>query len=78
MSYSYFTEQKQDWNFVTEWCRGLIWDLNTLEIVAAPYRKFYNIDQTSDVTLEKLKLKGDPIRVADKLDGSLGILFYDK
>ena len=43
-----------------------------------PYKKFFNVDQVPETRTDVLREKGFPIQVADKLDGSLGIIFYDK
>ena len=61
----------QVWNEVTMTCRGLIWERNTSEILARPYRKFFNHDQEQ---APKWALDAK-VHVTDKLDGSLGILY---
>lgn len=59
------------WNEVTETCRGLIYNWNTGEVVARPFRKFFNYGQSgaADLSLDT------EVLVMDKLDGSLGILY---
>jgi RNA ligase len=59
------------WNAVTLACRGLIWNTATGEIVARPFRKFFNHGQ---VGAPDLDLDAEVI-VTDKQDGSLGILY---
>lgn len=61
----------QVWNDVTMTCRGLIWDRTTSEVLARPYRKFFNHDQEQ---APKWPLDAK-VHVTDKLDGSLGILY---
>lgn len=56
------------WNEVTRNCRGLIWNVNTSEILARPFPKFFNLGDPNareDYTA--------PVEVTDKMDGSLGI-----
>jgi RNA ligase len=59
------------WNDVTEQCRGLIWSADTGNVIARPFRKFYNYGQAGapDLSLDT------EIIAMDKMDGSLGILY---
>lgn len=59
------------WNPVTTACRGLIFDDRTGEVIARPFRKFFNHNES---TAPVFGLH-DPVIVTDKQDGSLGILF---
>lgn len=78
------------WNDVTLNARGIVFDKQTGEIVARPFYKFFNYQelingegQRTDI-LDKVEACGwrldatQSFRVMDKLDGSLGIVFYDK
>lgn len=68
-----YTERAQYenvWNSVTLTCRGLIVD-SAGEVVARPFRKFFNYGQTGAPTLDL----SAPAVVTDKLDGSLGIVY---
>jgi len=69
-----YTEKAQfanEWNDITRQCRGLIVDWDTKEVLARPFDKFMNYGQDqADVILA-----GYSVKVYDKLDGSLGILF---
>lgn len=58
------------WNRVTLQCRGLILDADK-RIVARPLPKFFNLEE-----LEKDQLPRLPFEVYEKLDGSLGILYF--
>lgn len=60
------------WNKITMACRGLIIDVNTGEIVARPWEKFFNLGQM-DNRIDSTA----PVEVTDKMDGSLGILYRD-
>jgi RNA ligase len=59
------------WNPVTEVCRGLIVNNATLEVVARPFRKFFNYGEPGSPVLHM----DEGVDVYDKLDGSLGILY---
>lgn len=61
----------QVWNDVTMTCRGLIFDVHTEEIIARPFKKFFNYEQEQAPTLD-LQTR---LHVTDKMDGSLGILY---
>jgi len=59
------------WNGVTLQCRGLIYNTATLEVVARPFRKFFN---HSEGAAPAIGLNA-PVTVTDKKDGSLGVLY---
>ncbi len=56
------------WNEVTLQCRGLILN-GSGAVVARPFRKFFNLEEVSS-------LPAEPFEVYEKLDGSLGILYW--
>ena len=56
------------WDEITIQCRGIVTDIDG-NIVARPFRKFYNIEENRHIPTEKFD-------VYEKMDGSLGILFY--
>lgn len=59
------------WNDTTLQCRGLIYSADTGEVLARPFRKFFNYEQE-----EAPKWDLDTmLHVTDKMDGSLGILY---
>lgn len=67
-----YTEKAQwerVWNPVTLACRGLIYTTDG-EIVARPFRKFFNLGETS------VDLGGKEVRVYEKADGSLGVMMW--
>jgi RNA ligase len=70
LNYTPAAQFESVWNSVTLACRGLIWNFETGDIVARPFPKFFNLEQWGTT-----KLPGGPIRVYDKYDGSLGILY---
>ena len=67
-NYSKFCQFKSEWNEITLQCRGLILDKNN-NIVAKPFSKFFNLE-------EEKSIPNEPYTIYEKLDGSLGILFY--
>lgn len=73
LKYSQVTQYSKDWDDVTMSSRGLIFNTETNEIVARPFKKFFNYSE--GLTPEE-DLKGDFV-VAEKLDGSLGISYMN-
>jgi RNA ligase len=71
LKYTQSTQFNKDWDDITMASRGLIFNTETNEIVARPFRKFFNYSE--GLTPEE-DLTG-PFVVAEKLDGSLGISF---
>jgi RNA ligase len=70
--YNYTAAAQYDviWNEITLQCRGLIMD-NHKRIVARPLRKFFNLEET-----KKVNIPNEAFEVYEKLDGSLGILYF--
>lgn len=71
VNYTEKAQYENVWNEVTEQCRGLVIDRNW-NILARPFDKFHNFGMN---TMEP-DLMDYPVQVTDKMDGSLGILFY--
>lgn len=70
-NYTQRTTFENKWNDVTMTCRGLIVNRDTGEVIARPFRKFFNHRQPGCP-----KVSGDArVIVTDKMDGSLGILY---
>jgi putative RNA ligase len=61
----------KEWNDVTLQCRGLIYNALTGAVIARPWKKFFNHNESTAPTIGL----NDPVVVTDKLDGSLGILY---
>lgn len=57
------------WNDTTLQCRGLIFNNETREVVARPFKKFFNWGEEGSV------VPVGPYVVREKVDGSLGILY---
>lgn len=60
------------WNKTTRMCRGLIVNSETDEVVARPFPKFFNHGEDA---ADKIALD-EPVIVTDKMDGSLGIMYW--
>lgn len=58
------------WSPLTMACRGIIYRTDTHELVARPFRKFFNYGQAGAP-----EIGDEPVAVTDKLDGSLGIVY---
>lgn len=54
-------------------CRGLIYNTQTLQVVATPWPKFFNYGQPGAAKFEL----DEEVFVVDKVDGSLGILYRE-
>lgn len=62
---------KHPWDEVTLSSRGLIFHKVTNEIVARPFKKFFNFGQSEGAHIDTT----GSIEVADKEDGSMGVLY---
>lgn len=82
-----------DWDPVTLYARGIVFDKDTGKVLAYPFEKFFNFGELVDDQSNLTTLAHDVIahqgydnllrdistqsfRVMDKLDGSLGIMFW--
>lgn len=64
-----------NWDTETMQCRGLIYNIHTLEVVSRPFRKFFNFGEPRG--LVQVFPLDQPIRVQEKMDGSLGIIYQE-
>ncbi|MFN0203741.1 MAG: T4 RnlA family RNA ligase [Bacteroidia bacterium] len=69
-NYSAKTQYDYLWNEWTKACRGLITDEN-FNVVARPFDKFFNMEELSADQIPK-----ESFEVYEKMDGSLGILYW--
>lgn len=69
-NYTQNAQFERIWNDVTLSCRGLILDKD-LNVVARPFPKFFNLGEMENQVLPKTTFE-----VFDKMDGSLGILYW--
>ncbi len=70
--YNYTPKAQYDrmWNECTLACRGLIMDASN-KLVARPFQKFFNLGEMADQAIPN-----EPFEVYEKMDGSLGILYW--
>ena len=69
-NYSAKAQYERMWNEWTLACRGLIMNGNH-EVVARPFKKFFNLGE-----VENQWIPDEPFEVYEKMDGSLGILYW--
>lgn len=70
-NYTEKVQYERIWNELTLMCRGLILDAAG-NIIARPLPKFFNLGEAADEQLPDL-----PFEVYEKMDGSLGILYWN-
>jgi RNA ligase len=75
-NYAEKVQFNREWDQITKVCRGLVTDFNG-NIVARSFSKFFNL---AEIDQDYVNLKSDPLKdqfkVYEKLDGSMGMLFY--
>jgi RNA ligase len=69
-NYTQKTQFERVWNEVTLACRGLILD-SEYNVIAKPFVKFFNVTEPENTVTPNL-----PFEVYEKMDGSLGILYF--
>ena len=69
-NYSRTCQYEGKWDDITLMCRGLVLD-NEGNVVAKTFNKFFNMEEH-----QPEEIPNEPFEVFEKLDGSLGILFY--
>ncbi len=69
-NYTQSAQYEALWNETTLMCRGLILNKNG-EIVARPFAKFFNWEE-----LKTAQIPNESFEVYEKMDGSLGILYW--
>lgn len=62
---------EQLWDPIVELARGLVLDHEQKRVVARPFPKFFNFGERATA------LPDEPFEAHEKLDGSLGIVFFD-
>jgi RNA ligase len=70
LNYTPEAAYSRHWDDVTRKCRGLIYNYETMEVVARPFEKFFNWDEAGS----PFPPSGPALRM-EKVDGSLGILY---
>ena len=69
------TTFERHWNEYTTVARGLILNRHTGHVVAKPFPKFFNLGETEETFAVNLPTD-QYYEVFEKMDGSLGIIFY--
>ena len=72
--YANKTVYERYWNKFTILSRGLIIDDKDKRVIATPFIKFFNYDEIEDIQ----NIFTKDFNISEKIDGSLGILFYYK
>lgn len=76
LCYTNKCQKEAAWDTVTRACRGLILDAVTGEVIALPLQKFFNIGEGGVTEAAVENLPDLPFAVYEKVDGSLGILYW--
>lgn len=66
----------KEWSEFALSCRGLVVDFQSRRLLAIPFFKFFNLGEKMAPSLEALSALGR-FAATEKLDGSLGIAFFD-
>jgi RNA ligase len=72
--YTEHCNYENNWNEINKQARGIIFNRLTGECVARPFHKFFNVGEKEETRLENLP--NESYEVFDKVDGSLGILYW--
>lgn len=64
------------WNEYTRVARGIILEKSSGEVIAKPFPKFFNLGEMPETQLPNFP--NEPYKVYEKLDGSLGIIYFHK
>ena len=77
LTYTKKCQGEHIWNDTTEKCRGLIIDGDN-NIIARPFKKFYNYEElvADGFSIDKYLNENISFDAYDKLDGSLGIMYW--
>jgi len=71
-NYTKNAQYKWIWNEATKKCRGLILN-SSMKIISNPFEKFFNLEELDN---KKQKIPNESFEVYEKVDGSLGILYW--
>jgi len=74
LNYTQSVQFDRLWDDYTKMCRGLILD-DSHNIIARPFQKFFNLGETPETSIQNLP--NEIPQITEKLDGSLGILYFD-
>jgi RNA ligase len=74
-NYSKSAQYEWRWNKYTMMCRGLILDGDG-RFIAKGFDKFFTDDQLNDKNMGHLIPTHEPFTITDKVDGSLGVMYF--
>jgi RNA ligase len=74
-NYSRECQYNGNWDEITVNCRGLILDIEG-NVIAKPFPKFFNWEEHIVEGSKLPPIPNEPFQVYEKMDGSLGIIFY--
>lgn len=79
VKYSQTTTHSLDWDDLTIHARGIVYDINTEEIIFLPFKKFFNhLENGLPICGCGLPSTGiEQAEIYEKLDGSCGAIWYD-
>lgn len=75
LNYTAKAQYDNIWDEVTRQCRGLIYDVRNLEVVARPFQKFFNYNTERFPETHPANLPPYQPFITRKYDGSIGILY---
>lgn len=64
------------WDAVTRRCRGLVLEERTGRLLGRPFDKFFELNEMPESSIGAIPWDDDAV-VSDKLDGVMGIIFFD-
>ena len=67
--------KQQAWNSVTTKCRGIIWNLQTYDVVSRPFEKFMNLNTSGMPETNGDQITREPDAVVEKVDGFLCTMY---
>lgn len=73
-NYKHSCQHDKAWDVYTRTTRGLVTDIEG-NVIARPFPKFFNIGEIPEASLENLPFEIP--QITEKMDGSLGIQYYD-
>jgi RNA ligase len=74
-NYSRTCQYENKWDDLTIECRGLVLDREG-NVMAKSFPKFFNYEELEGMTFRPSKIPNEKFEVFEKMDGSLGIVFY--
>jgi RNA ligase len=67
--------KQQVWDHITTKCRGIIWNLETYEVVSRPFEKFQNLNTSGIPETNEAAITREPDSIVEKVDGFLCTMY---